>query len=366
MLRTQIADAQSRLFEIASQPDAAKNVPQMSALQSQIRTLEAQHQKVISRMAVESPRLQDLVTSTPTSLKALQQSMREEHYEMFHISSSSMASSSHIAPDSIFVRNVFLPRSEVIGKVAALQKSLADRNARFDETTAREMFLFLIQPVLSRIRSERIVIIPHEDLHYVPFQVFQDPADGRYLGERFQIAYAPSVSVLLGLKRSPGLSGARLLAAADPSIDAAIPEVQAIAKLFAGRSKVVFDDLVRESDIKAWVRDFEVIHLSVHGKFDGAEPMLSHLSLTRGSGDDGRLTAAECLALHWTEAGWLCCPRVKPGVPRRAVQRGVGHGPGTALRGRGHPRAVALESRLGGHCVVDAKLLRSGARRLDA
>ena len=38
-------------------------------------------------------------------------------------------------------------------KIAALQKSLSDRNVRFDETTARELFLFLIQPVLSRIRS---------------------------------------------------------------------------------------------------------------------------------------------------------------------------------------------------------------------
>jgi CHAT domain-containing protein len=298
VLRTQIADAQSRLFEIASQPDAAKNASQMSALQSQIRTLEAQHQKVVSRMAVESPRLQNLVTSSPASLKALQQSMREERYEMLqYLVVEHGVIVWHIAPDSIFVRNVFLPRSEVIGKVAALQKSLADRNARFDETTARELFLFLVQPVLSRIRSERLVIVPHEDLHYVPFQVFQDPADGRHLGERFQITYAPSASVLLGLKRSPGLSGARLLAAADPSIDAAIPEVQAIAKLFPGRSKVVFEDLAREGDIKAWVRDFEVIHLSVHGKFDGAEPMLSHLSLARGSGDDGKLTAAEMFGL---------------------------------------------------------------------
>lgn len=298
VLRTQIADAQGRLFEIASQPDAVKNRPQMSGLQNQIRTLEAQHQKVVSRMAVESPRIQNLVTSAPASLNALQQSMREERYEVLqYLVVENGVIVWHIAPDSVFVRNVFLSRTEVIGKVAALEKSLSDRNARFDETTARELFLFLIQPVLSRIRSERLVIIPHEDLHYVPFQVFQDPADGRYLGERFQITYAPSASVLLGLRRSAGLSGGRLLAVADPSIDAAIPEVQAIAKLFPGRSKVMTDELARESDVKSWVRDFDVIHLSVHGKFDGAEPMLSHLSLARGTGDDGKLTAAEMFGL---------------------------------------------------------------------
>ena len=145
--------------------------------------------------------------------------MREERYEMLqYLVLEHGVIVWHIAPNSVSVRNVFLPRTEVIGKVAALQKSLADRNVRFDETIARELFLFLIQPVLAGIRSERLVIIPHEDLHYVPFQVFQDPADGRYLGERFQITYAPSASVLLGLKRSPGLSGGRLLAVADPDL----------------------------------------------------------------------------------------------------------------------------------------------------
>jgi CHAT domain-containing protein len=298
VLRTQIADAQSKLFELASQPDAAKHGSQIDALQRQIRTLDAQHQKTVGRMAVESPRLQNLVTATPASLKALQQSMRDERYEMLqYLVVENGVILWHIAADSVSVRNVFLPRTEVIGKVAALQKSLSDRSARFDETTARELFLFLIQPVLSRIRSERLVIIPHEDLYYAPFQVFQDPADGRYLGERFQITYAPSASVLLGLKRSSGLSGGRLLAIADSSITAAGPEVQTIANLFPGRSKVVLDDLARESEVKAWVRDFDVIHLSVHGKFDGAEPMLSYLSLARGGTDDGKLTAAEMFGL---------------------------------------------------------------------
>ena len=298
LLRTQIADTQGKLFELVSEPDALKNASKISALQGQIRTLEAQHRNVVARMSAEAPRLQNLVVSAPASLKALQQSMREERYEMLqYLVLEHGVILWHITADSVFVRNVFLPRTEVMGKVAALQKSLADRNVRFDETTARELFLFLIQPVLSRFRSERLVVIPHEDLSYVPFQVLQDPSDGRYLGERFQITYAPSASVLLGLRRSPGLSGGRLLAVADPGIPAAGPEVRAIAQLFPGRSKVVTDDLAQEKDVKAWIRDFDAIHLSVHGKFAAAEPMLSYLSFARGGGDDGRLTAAEMFGL---------------------------------------------------------------------
>jgi CHAT domain-containing protein/tetratricopeptide (TPR) repeat protein len=310
VLRTQIADAQSKLFELVSSSDPAGNRSQINALQSQIRALEAQHQKVVSRTAIESPRLQNLVSSTPTSLEALQQSMREERYEVLqYLVLEHGVIVWHIGPNAVSARKVFLPRTEVIGKVAALQKSLADRHVRFDETIARELFLFLVQPILAGIRSERLVIIPHEDLHYVPFQVFQDPADGRYLGERFQITYAPSASVLLGLKRSPGLSSGRLLAVADPNIPAANLEVQAIAKLFPGRSKIVVDERARESDVKRrkgdvkeWIRDFDVIHLAVHGKFDAGEPMLSYLLLARDAGSDGRLTAAEMFGLPLHES----------------------------------------------------------------
>ena len=80
---------------------------------------------------------------------------------------------------------------------------------------------------------------------------------------------------------------------ADPGIPAAGAEVGAIAKLFPNRSKVLATVLPPETDVKAAIRDFDVVHLSVHGKFDAAEPMLSYLSFARGAADDGRLTAAE-------------------------------------------------------------------------
>jgi CHAT domain-containing protein len=298
VLRTHLGDAQSALFELVNQPDAASHAARINTLQARIRNLEAEDQAVASRMAAEAPRLQSLVTSQPASLAALQRSMREEGYEMLqYLVLDDGVILWHVAPDSVFVRKVFLPRSTLMAKVSALQKGLADAAGPFDETIARELFLFLVQPALDRIASERLVIIPHGDLHYVPFEVFQDPTDRRYLGERFQITYAPSASVLLGLAKSPGLSGGRLLAVADPALQAAGPEVRSIAALFPGQSKIVTDGLARKGDLKAWIRDFDVVHLAVHGKFDSGEPMLSYLALAAGAGEDGRLTAAEMFGL---------------------------------------------------------------------
>jgi CHAT domain-containing protein len=297
-LRTRISSSQSELFELLAAPDADRQRNRIATLQGQIRALEADDLKLVGRIGTEAPHLQDLVVSEPANLAALQQSMRDERYEMLqYLVLESGIVVWHIAPDSVYVRNVFLPRTEVAKKVAALRKSLDDRNTKFDETTARELFLYLIQPVLGRIRAEHLVIVAHEDLGSIPFQVLQDPSNGRYLGERFQISYAPSATVLLALKRAPAVAGGRLLAVGDPGIIAAGPEVQAIAKLFPGRSKTVTDALATESDIKAWAGDADVIHLSVHGKFDGADPLLSYLQLARGNGDDGKLTAAEMFGL---------------------------------------------------------------------
>ncbi len=297
VLRTRIADAQGRLFTLAGDADRA-NDTQLATIDKQIRTLEGQYDTLSARVAADAPRLQTLVNSQPATLKAFQQALRNEQSEALqYLVLDEGILLWHITPTSITVKSVFLPRPELMVKVDALRKSLADRSVAFDETTARELFLYLIAPVLSQVRADRLVILPHEDLHYVPFQVFQDPGDRRYLGERYQISYAPSASVFLQLPKAPAVSGGRLLAVADPRIPAAADEVAAVARLFAGQSRIFTTPLAREADVKAAVGGYDVVHLAVHGKFDAAEPLLSYLELGAGGGDDGRLTAAEMFGL---------------------------------------------------------------------
>ena len=297
-LRAQIADQQGQLFELAAQADTPRRNAQAQALEGRIVADESRYRAALERMAKQAPRLHSLVDAAPASLAALQASMRAEGYETLqYLVTESALIVWHISADSVFVRNVFLPRAQLVRKVAELNRQLREPRTAFDPKLSNELFLFLVQPVLAQLRSERVVVIAHEDLANLPFQVLRNPADGRYLGERLQISYAPSATVLLGLRRSAPLAGARVLALADPALPAAGPEVQAIGKLFPGRSLVQSDTLVREKDVKAMVADYDVIHLAVHGNFDAGEPMLSHLGLARGDGDDGKLTAAEMFGL---------------------------------------------------------------------
>ncbi|MGH9844960.1 MAG: CHAT domain-containing protein, partial [Blastocatellia bacterium] len=229
-------------------------------------------------------------------------SMQRENYEtLCYLIHDSQVVLWHISGDAVHVKSVVLFRGPLINKVTSLRKSLTDRNAKFDEQTARELFLFLIQPALEWIKSDRLVILPHDDLHYIPFQALIAP-DGRALGERFSISYAPSATVLLRMKKSENLARGRLLAVADSSSVEMQNEVNAIGRLYPQNSRVISNALMKESELKTLVGGYDLVHLSVHGKFTAQEPLLSHLTLAPGGADDGQLTAAEMFGLPLANA----------------------------------------------------------------
>ncbi len=215
----------------------------------------------------------------------------------------------HVGPDSLHVRQVFVTHLALMKKVAALRASMSRQNAEFRDDVSKQLFLYLIQPALGWLSTERLVIVPQGDLQSLPFQVFQNPADGSFLGERFAITYTPSASILLRLKRQQNLSGGTLLAAANPMLEGSREEVKALARLYPNQPRVVSDSLIRKVDLERWAASYSILHLAVHGKFDSNEPLLSSISLAAagvspgsGASEAGDLTAAEMFGLNLDKA----------------------------------------------------------------
>lgn len=307
-LRAQISQAQARWFatHAPAGSDAGAALAAARDLDASLAPDKAHYQALLDRMQAQAPRLARLVQSRPATLGELQASMRAEGYEvLYYTATDSGLILWHISADDVFVRNVFLPRQVLAFKAAALRASLRDPGAPFADDVAGELFLYLIQPVLARVHGEHLVIIPPEDLADLPFQALRDSADGRWLGDRMAISYAPSATVLLGLPPAKALGDARVVALADPELAAAPAEVQAIGALFPGRSRVEWAALPQEGQVADLVSGYDVVHFAVHGKFVPLEPMLSYLQLAPdglGGGNDGRLTAAELFGLPLGQA----------------------------------------------------------------
>src|SRR5207249_1350420 len=160
-------------------------------------------------------------------------------------------------------------------EVNARSNGAASWDAKFNATAARELFLLLIQPALAWIKSQQLVLIPHAELNDLPFAALIDPS-GKSLGEAFALSDVPSAGVLLDLKKGEAIAKDRLLAAADPGIEEARDEVEAVAAFYPGRNKTVIQPLITESEVKSSAGGYDVLHFSVHGKFNPLEPMLSY------------------------------------------------------------------------------------------
>ena len=297
-LKINTAAQQEKLFNLTGGKNRDQHAKEIVQLENQIAGLQQQYQQLETRIANEAPKLKELTASDPVTLESTQRAAREGGYDVFYyVVLEHGVILWHINGGGIQVKNVFLPQAQITKKTAGLRELLLAPVAKFDEESARQLFLYLIQPVLSSITSNHLIIIPHAELNTLPFQVLQNPETGKYLGESFAISYAPSATVLATLGNRPNLRNGHLLAVADPGIHDAKEEVDAIGRLYSGQSKIITKALTDKAELKALVSHYNLVHLSVHGKFNASDPLLSYLQFKDVPPDNGRLTAADMFGL---------------------------------------------------------------------
>ena len=296
-LNGSIASEQGKLFKWSAEPE--KHKEEIAQAQSRVSALQAQDRELQEQIAKTAPRLHGLLEAKLVSLREAQAAAGKGQYDLlYYLVVGDGLILWHISKDDVQVLDVYFSSDLVNKSVGSLRESLSRGDAKFDEEASRELFLVGINPVLKSLKTKHLVIVPHEGLNLLPFQVLQDPADGSYLGERFEITYAPSATVLANLERLPNLAGGRLLAVAYPGMTDSMNEVRSIAGLYPGRSKMITDVMLKNDELMRLAKDYNLLHLSMHGEFQSINPMFSFLMLRKPSAqDDGRFTAADMFGL---------------------------------------------------------------------
>ena len=148
-------------------------------------------------------------------------------------------------------------------------------------TFSAKLHQLLLAPLALR-REERLIVVPHGALHYMPFQALR--SDAGFLIERHPVALAPSASVAVTLVRRNADVRSTLVAFGNPQISPAyaLPgaetEVRNIAPLFASREL-----FFREQATRAHFRDNaqagRVLHVATHAEADAVDPLASRILL---------------------------------------------------------------------------------------
>ncbi len=136
----------------------------------------------------------------------------------------------------------------------------------------------------------KLVIVPHGALHHVPFHALFDGK--QYLIDRFEISYAPSLTVwtLCQKRTAPPASKALVFGVADSLIPAAAFEAEAVARLLDGVTVHTAESQATLAALQTESPGCSVLHLACHGLFRADNPMFSSLRL-----HDGWLMAADVM-----------------------------------------------------------------------
>ena len=165
--------------------------------------------------------------------------------------------------------------------------------------TAEDAYDALIAPLRPKIKTARLMLIPHGVLHYVPFGALRDRKRGRFLIEDYTLLYAPSASSLRFLRAKDAPVTASAVVLGDPAsplgdLPGAKREADAVARALGIAAKVGAD--ARESIVYRLAGKVGLLHIAAHATYDAEHPLFSRVALAKGDGEDGNLEVHEILS----------------------------------------------------------------------
>ena len=162
----------------------------------------------------------------------------------------------------------------------------------------------MLAPLAAEIQgAARLVIVPHNALHYVPFQALYDGE--AYLCEHQEISYLPGANVLRYCQPAAVPAGGSVpasscnLLAVGHSYQGRLPftlqEAEMIAGMWGGQT--LLEEQATLGELRRRALDCRILHLAAHGDFRPDNPLFSGLALA-----DGWLTTLDIFNLRLSSA----------------------------------------------------------------
>lgn len=157
-----------------------------------------------------------------------------------------------------------------------------------------QLYGLLVAPIEADLAGhDRLIIVPHGSLHYLPFHALHD-GQGHLL-ERFTISYLPGASLLPHIRPAPlEAAGALVMGYSHGGrLPHALSEAAAVAAGLGAEAYLEGEASLER--LRAEIGGRRVVHLATHGSFRLDSPLFSGLVLA-----DGWLTTLESFNLRLT------------------------------------------------------------------
>lgn len=252
-------------------------------------------------------------------LPAIQQGLRDdERVVAFHALPDRLLAWT-VGPDSLSMQRLPLGGDTMVRLVDAYRDGLV--NGRPAAVVAGERIAVLLLAPLGLEPGQRLLIVPHGPLHYLPFQALR--VDGQYLVERHPVAIAPSASIAVRLAAQANRAAPRLVAFGNPDVtpDLALPgserEVERLVELFP-QSEAFIRDQATRSRFERVAGQARVLHVAAHAQADLVDPLHSRILLANENGRENFLEARDVLGLDLSDVALVTLSACESGLGRVA------------------------------------------------
>jgi CHAT domain-containing protein len=265
---------------------------------------------VLLDMRDGAPAQATLLSGETASWQDVARRLRSEEVFVEYLLSDSASLAFVVRRDTLAVLELEVGRRDLARLVELARGTLEGGNSvRGDSlwrSPLRRLHEHLIAPVEASgllAGARRLILVPHAELHYLPFAALLDPGSRKYLVERFELAQAPSASVWLALgdrRRGRASEGALALAPRPDALPASLAEVRTIARLAGSGTTLLTGAAASEAAFRREAPSRRVLHLATYGVLNKQNPLFSYVDFAADATHDGRLEVHEVFGLALT------------------------------------------------------------------
>ncbi len=202
-LRTRLAATKAAADE-AREDDAADG-------RAEAEAAERSYREFLDRVRKENLEQASLMTVEPVNVPELQALLPEGTTLVEYLVGRQNALAWVVDRASVTVVRLPILRDQLVSEVRAFRRGIEGPVPLPDaQKQAEALHESLVAPVRPHIKGSRVVVVPHDVLHYLPFGAMRSKT-GRWLVEDYTLSTLPSARVLKFLERDP-LASSLLLA----------------------------------------------------------------------------------------------------------------------------------------------------------
>ena len=298
--RRRIVSLQTALQAERGKAVDAQDPTVIKQLDQQLEEARRNLSEALLRLKLNNPDYAALVTAETVDLKAVQRDAVDAGTSLvaFYVLDGYVAAWV-VEPEGFALVKLNIARQELrseIGNALDLMRPQLEVSA-----TLTALYEQLFAPLEPHLHHQRLVIIPHDVLHDLPFAALRNGRTQHYLLDDYTLAYAPSASVLKLIRSRRNPDGGQILAMAYPggNLTHVVPEVNAVAAKF--HTEPVVNNAATEARLRADAPKVDILHLAAHGQLDAIQPLYSAIQLAPADGDDGALEVQEIYGLDLTQ-----------------------------------------------------------------